>query len=110
MTLNASGPTPAADAEGEARGFDQLGGDHPQHNATTGSAQAPELRPYQTEVVERVERILGMASRPLIVAPTGSGKTIIAAEIINRVVGRGGRVLMIAHRREMITQTRDKLV
>jgi superfamily II DNA or RNA helicase len=44
------------------------------------------------------------------VAPTGSGKTVIAAEIINRVLARGGRVLVIAHRREIITQTRDKLI
>jgi DNA repair protein RadD len=68
------------------------------------------LRPYQVVVVDRVERMLGTASRPLIVAPTGSGKTVIAAEIINRVVEGGGRVLVIAHRREIITQTRDKLI
>jgi DNA repair protein RadD len=68
------------------------------------------LRPYQTEVVDRVERLLGTPARPLIVAPTGSGKTIVAAELINRVVASGGRVLVIAHRREIITQTRDKLI
>jgi superfamily II DNA or RNA helicase len=69
-----------------------------------------ELRPYQLDVVERVERLLGTATRPLIVAPTGSGKTIIAAEIINRIVERGGRVLVIAHRREIIRQTAEKLI
>src|SRR5262245_59464540 len=68
------------------------------------------LRPYQTNVVDRVEALLGAAARPLIVAPTGSGKTIIGAELINRAVARGGRVLVIAHRREIITQTRDKLI
>src|SRR5262245_38228674 len=68
------------------------------------------LRPYQAGIVARIEGLLGTAARPLIVAPTGSGKTIIAAEIINRVVARGGRVLVIAHRREIITQTRDKLI
>src|SRR5262245_65022308 len=69
-----------------------------------------ELRPYQLEVVAQVERLFGTAARPLIVAPTGSGKTIIGAEIINRVVARGGRVLVIAHRREIIRQTADKLI
>jgi DNA repair protein RadD len=67
-------------------------------------------RSYQIEVVDRVEALLGTAAKPLIVAPTGSGKTIIGAELINRAVARGGRVLVIAHRREIITQTRDKLV
>jgi DNA repair protein RadD len=69
-----------------------------------------ELRPYQTEMVDRVERLLGTAARPLIVAPTGSGKTVIAAELINRVIERNGRVLVIAHRREIIRQTVDKLM
>jgi superfamily II DNA or RNA helicase len=69
-----------------------------------------ELRQYQSEVVARVEQLLGTTARPLTVAPTGSGKTVIAAEIINRVVGRGGRVLVIAHRREIIRQTADKLI
>jgi DNA repair protein RadD len=69
-----------------------------------------ELRPYQIEVVDCIERLLGTAARPLIVAPTGSGKTVIAAEIINRVLARGGRVLVIAHRREIIRQTADKLI
>jgi superfamily II DNA or RNA helicase len=68
------------------------------------------LRSYQTEAVERVERLLGTAARPLLVAPTGSGKTVIAAEIINRAVARHQRVLVIAHRREIIRQTADKLV
>ena len=68
------------------------------------------LRPYQLEVVERVEVLLDTTARPLIVAPTGSGKTVIAAELINRVVAKGGRVLVVAHRREIIRQTADKLI
>jgi DNA repair protein RadD len=68
------------------------------------------LRPYQTDIVDRIEQLTGAAARPLIVAPTGSGKTVIGAEIINRIVGRGGRVLVIAHRREIIRQTADKLI
>src|SRR5262249_57117754 len=82
-----------------------------------GGFAPPALRQYQLDVVDRVESLLGSCasggsatSRPLIVAPTGSGKTIIGAEVINRHVGRGGRVLVIAHRREIITQTRDKLI
>jgi superfamily II DNA or RNA helicase len=61
------------------------------------------------EGLDRVEELLGTAARPLIVAPTGSGKTIIAAEIINRAVAKHKRVLLLAHRREIITQTSRKL-
>jgi DNA repair protein RadD len=68
------------------------------------------LRPYQIDVVARVEAMLGTTARPLVVAPTGSGKTIIAAELINRIVARAGRVLVIAHRREIIRQTAEKLI
>jgi DNA repair protein RadD len=68
-----------------------------------------ELRPYQIDVVERVEQALGTAARPLLVAPTGSGKTVIAAEIINRAVAKYKTVLFLAHRREIIMQTSAKL-
>ena len=44
---------------------------------------APELRPYQVDVIDRVAAEIAAGRRkPLIVAPTGSGKTVIAAAII----------------------------
>ena len=43
------------------------------------------------------------------VAPTGSGKTVVAAEITRRAVDRHQRVLFLAHRREIIDQTSRKL-
>jgi DNA repair protein RadD len=67
------------------------------------------LRPYQVDVVDRVERALEAGERPIIVAPTGSGKTVIFAEIIKRAVARYKRVLVLAHRREIIKQTSAKL-
>jgi DNA repair protein RadD len=67
-----------------------------------------ELRAYQAEAVGEIE---GSSSRRLIaVAPTGSGKTVIAAEIAKRAVDQHHYVLFLAHRREIITQTRDKLI
>jgi DNA repair protein RadD len=68
------------------------------------------LRPYQSEVVEAVEQIIPRTiARVLLVAPTGSGKTVIASEVIKRAVERYKRVLFLAHRREIILQTSRKL-
>jgi DNA repair protein RadD len=66
------------------------------------------LRPYQLDVADRVEQLLATAAHPLIVAPTASGKTVILAEIIKRGVARHLRVLIVAHRREIIDQTKAK--
>ena len=68
-----------------------------------------ELRSYQLDVIDRIERALGERRKVLLVAPTGSGKTVIAAEIINRTVVQYKTVLFLAHRREIITQTGAKL-
>jgi DNA repair protein RadD len=69
------------------------------------------LRPYQTDVITEIEQALEAGQRKIImVAPTGSGKTVIAAEIAKRAVAQHHYVLFLAHRREIITQTRDKLI
>jgi DNA repair protein RadD len=72
------------------------------------------LRPYQVDIVERFNAVTAAGKRRVIlVAPTGSGKTVIAGEIIRQVVGdgggAGGRVLVLAHRREIVAQTSKKL-
>jgi superfamily II DNA or RNA helicase len=71
---------------------------------------APELRPYQDAVIDRVaDEIAAGRHRVLIVAPTGSGKTVIAAAINAAAAKNGRRILIIAHRREIISQTARKL-
>ena len=65
------------------------------------------LRPYQTDIVADVERHIAQGERKiLLVAPTGSGKTVIASAII---AGCTRRMLVVAHRREIVNQTSDKL-
>ena len=68
----------------------------------------PALRPYQIDVIDRLEAQIAMGRRRiLLVAPTGAGKTVLASEIISRRVEEGA--LVLAHRRELITQTSKKL-
>jgi superfamily II DNA or RNA helicase len=66
------------------------------------SAQAPVLRPYQKDLVDRI--LTSAARRILAVAPTGSGKMVMALALIEAIVAAGGRVLFLAHRRELILQ------
>ncbi len=47
--------------------------------------------------------------RTLAVLPTGTGKTIIFAKLASVIVSLGGRVLILAHRKELIDQARDKI-
>jgi superfamily II DNA or RNA helicase len=69
------------------------------------------LRPYQINIITEIEQAIEACDRRIIlVAPTGSGKTVIAAEIAKRAVEQHHYVLFLAHRREIITQTRDKLI
>jgi DNA repair protein RadD len=61
------------------------------------------LRPYQLDSVARIIAAID----PMVVAPTGSGKTVIVAEVIRQAENK--LVLVIAHRRELIKQMGDKL-
>jgi len=79
-------------------------------SAQSPAASAQNLRPYQIQVVARIEAEVGAGRRRiLLAAPTGSGKTVIAGEVIATRVKLGGRVLFLAHRRELIQQVSAKL-
>ena len=72
---------------------------------------APKLRSYQVEVIDRVAaEIAAGRRRVLLVAPTGSGKTVIAAAIIAEAAENGRSILVIAHRREIVEQTSQEAV
>jgi DNA repair protein RadD len=69
-----------------------------------------ELRPYQQDVIAEFNRTVALGQRRVIVvAPTGAGKTFIAAEIIKRKVAAGQKVLVLAHTREIIRQTSEEI-
>jgi superfamily II DNA or RNA helicase len=68
------------------------------------------LRPYQVDFIANYECATEAGRKRIIgVAPTGAGKTIIASEIIRAAVAAHRRVLVLAHRREIIAQTSAKL-
>lgn len=69
-----------------------------------------ELFDFQGRVVDEVRDAIRSGARSiLIVAPTGSGKTVMGAHIIHSAEQRGNRSLFTAHRRELVNQTADKL-
>jgi len=68
------------------------------------------LRPYQLALLDQVRAAMrGGAHAPLVVAPTGSGKTVMFAEIARSAAAKGNRVLILVHRREILEQTLSKL-
>ena len=71
---------------------------------------AMELRPYQQEARDAVWREWDSGrAKTLLVMVTGGGKTIIFARIIADCVTKGERVLVLAHRGELLDQAADKL-
>lgn len=72
---------------------------------------AVRLRPYQVAAVEGVRSAVRRGTRRcLLVAPTGSGKTTVASELIRLAAIRDRRALFVAHRRELITQAYQRLL
>lgn len=64
-----------------------------------------ELRSYQIEAADAVEAEWQQGyERTSVVLPTGSGKSTVIAEIANRAVLSGLRVVLLAHRRELLEQ------
>lgn len=69
-----------------------------------------ELRPYQLEAKDAVFREWDDGKRrTLLVLPTGTGKTIVFAKIVEDCVMDGDRVLILAHRGELLDQAADKI-
>ena len=69
-----------------------------------------ELRPYQKEAKTAVLKEWDEGNaKTLLVLPTGTGKTIVFSSITEECVRRGERVLILAHRGELLEQAADKL-
>ncbi len=68
------------------------------------------LRPHQTTGIKLArERYREGHRSVLLVAPCGAGKTLIFCWVARSAVERGGRVLVVVHRRELVKQTVAKM-
>jgi len=69
-------------------------------------------RPYQIEAEDAVFRELAVHQSTLLILPTGCGKTVCFAMVARRWLESSStpdRVLILAHREELITQARDEI-
>jgi DNA repair protein RadD len=68
------------------------------------------LRPYQSAVIDKCTAAFFQGHKYILIqASTGAGKTVVASELINRIVAGSTPVLFLAHRKEIILQTSQKL-
>ena len=69
-----------------------------------------ELRPYQKEAVKAIENEwINGNKKTLLVCPTGTGKTQIFSSAIKDQIRDGSRVLILAHRNELLDQVSNRL-
>ena len=69
-----------------------------------------QLRPYQQESREAIQKEWSNGvKKTLLVLPTGCGKTIVFSKVIEDRVKLGERVLVLAHRGELLDQASEKL-
>lgn len=69
-----------------------------------------QLRPYQETARDAILSAWDEGyQKTLLVLPTGCGKTVVFASVTENQVRKGHRVLIMAHRGELLTQAADKL-
>lgn len=69
----------------------------------------PVLRPYQTQLNDQIRDALCRHRRVLAVMPTGAGKGTTIGAIVAGAADKSHRVLVLAHRSELIDQLSDSL-
>ena len=68
------------------------------------------LRPYQKEAITSIKTEWQQGhKRTLLVLPTGTGKTICFGELARELADEGKRILILAHREELLDQAAQKI-
>ena len=79
-------------------------------NLLQASGDGITLRPYQEYVVDACRSAFRRGRRRLLIsAPTGSGKTVMAAKLIELALEKGSRVFFVADRIALVQQASDVL-
>ena len=69
-----------------------------------------ELRDYQQEALKEIKDALSSGKKaPLLVLPTGAGKTVVFTELSKYLIKQNKKVLILVHRRELVKQACQKL-
>ena len=76
---------------------------------TTTLARPSTARDYQLRAVDELRDAVKRHKSAVYVLPTGAGKTVVAGLIAQRVTERGGQVMLVVHRRELVKQAADTL-
>ncbi|MCH5463510.1 DEAD/DEAH box helicase family protein, partial [Lactobacillus sp. LC28-10] len=67
-----------------------------------------QLHPYQKTLVSQARQALRKGSHSVLLqSPAGSGKSVIIAEIARLAVKKGGTVMFMVHRKELVRQIKD---
>jgi DNA repair protein RadD len=76
----------------------------------TNQVKPAALRSYQLDAIDACRDSIRRGHRSIcLVSPTGSGKTRMGCEVATRHVAKGGRVLWLAHRAELVRQAAERL-
>lgn len=69
------------------------------------------LRPYQKKAIEDVRASIRAGNKKIMVSlPTGGGKTVIFIEQVMKALSKGGTVLLVMRRRQIVFQTARRLL
>jgi superfamily II DNA or RNA helicase len=80
-------------------------------NSDSSSAQLENLRPYQINGINEIFEKWKQGKRSILFQmPTGTGKTVLFAEIARRGFVKNRKILIVVHRKELVEQIKSKLI